>query len=90
MLRPYVFLVRVAAFISRVLPFGVLVFNLARSFHHLENRCRWADPVLKLGVLLALCLPVCAAVLFLHRGLAEAMEQVSAEQGKHLGSLLEP
>ncbi|HEY7312443.1 MAG TPA: hypothetical protein VH643_23970 [Gemmataceae bacterium] len=89
MLRPYLFLVRGTVLVSCVIPFGVLAFNLARSYHHPENACRWPDLGLKLGVLLALCLPVCAAVLFLPRRLTEAIEQISQEQGKHLGSLPE-
>jgi hypothetical protein len=66
-----------------------LAFNLARGYHHLVNACRWPDLGLKFGVLLTLCLPVCAAVLFLPRRLTEAIEQVSQKQGKHLRSLPE-
>ncbi|HEY7315072.1 MAG TPA: hypothetical protein VH643_37345, partial [Gemmataceae bacterium] len=89
MLRPYLFLVRGTVLVSCLIPFGVLAFNLARSCRHLENTCRWPDLGLKFGVLLALCLPVCAVVLFLPRRLTEAIERVSQEQGKHLRSLPE-
>jgi hypothetical protein len=89
MLRPYLFLVRVTVLVSCVIPFGVLAFNLARSYHHQENTCRWSELALKFGVLLALCLPVGAAVLFLPKRLKEAIERVSQEQGKYLGSLPE-
>jgi hypothetical protein len=53
MLRPYLFLVRVTVLVSCVIPFGVLAFNLTRSYHHLENTCRWPDLGLKFGILLA-------------------------------------
>jgi hypothetical protein len=89
MLRPYLSLVRLTVLVSCVIPFGLLAFNWVRSYYHLENACRWPDLWLKLGVLLALCLPVCAAVLLLPRRLTEAIEQLSQEQGKHLGSLPE-
>jgi hypothetical protein len=89
MLRPYLFLVRGTVLVSCVIPFGVLAFNLTRSYHCLENTCRWPDLGLKFGVLLALCLPICAAVLFLPRRWTEAIEQVSQQQSKHLGSLAE-
>jgi hypothetical protein len=89
MLRPYLLLVRATVLVSCVIPFGVLAFNLARSYQHLDNTCRRPDLGLKLGVLLALCLPVCAAVLLLPGRLTAALEQLSWEQDKHLGSLPE-
>jgi hypothetical protein len=89
MLRPYLFLVRVTVLVSCIIPFAMLAFNVDRSQQHLENTCQGLDLGLKFAVLLALCLPVCAVMLFPPRRLLEALEQLAREQVEYLGSLPE-
>src|SRR5262245_9630742 len=89
MLRPYLFFVRGSVLISCGIPFGMLAFNVARAYYGLEDTCLWSDLGLKFGLLLVVCLPVCAAALFLPKRLLEAIDLVAHEQGNYLGRLSE-
>lgn len=85
MLRTYLFFVRVTILVSCVLPFGVLVHNIA---HHYQKHSVLALG-LRFGFLLVLCLPACAAMLFLPQRLMQAIDRIAQDQSKQLSSLSE-
>ncbi|HEY7327414.1 MAG TPA: hypothetical protein VH592_07240 [Gemmataceae bacterium] len=85
MLRPYLFFVRITIIVSCVIPLGLLVHNIAHS----SQKQFVLALALKCGVLLALCLPACAAMVFLPQRLLGAIDRVAQYQRKQLGSLPE-